>query len=48
VIGSHEFRNRFGWYLDRSAAGERFLITRHGKPHASLSPPGGAVSSAAA
>ncbi len=48
VIGSHEFRNRFGWYLDRSAAGERFLITRHGKPYACLSSPGGAVASEAA
>ncbi len=39
VIGAHEFRNRFGWYMERSAAGESFLITRRGKPYARLSPP---------
>lgn len=39
VIGSHEFRNRVAWYLQRAAAGERFSITRHRKPHAALGPP---------
>ena len=38
-IGSHEFREHFGWYLERSVRGERFLITRRGKPHARLEPP---------
>ena len=38
-IGSHEFREHFGWYLERSVHGERFLITRRGKPHARLVPP---------
>ncbi len=38
TIGSHEFRNRFGWYLERTAAGERFAITRRGKPYARLVP----------
>ena len=37
VIGAHEFRNRFGWYMERAAAGERILITRRGKPHLRLS-----------
>ena len=29
----------FGWYMERAAAGESFLITRRGKPYARLSPP---------
>jgi prevent-host-death family protein len=36
VIGAHEFRNRFGWYMERAAAGEPILITRRGKPHLRL------------
>jgi prevent-host-death family protein len=32
VIGAHQFRNHFGWYMERAAAGEVFEITRHGKP----------------
>ncbi len=39
TLGAHEYRNHFGWYMERAAAGERFLITRHGKPYARLSPP---------
>lgn len=39
VIGSHEFRNRFGWYIERTAAGESFTVTRWGKPYVKLSPP---------
>jgi prevent-host-death family protein len=38
TIGAHEFRNRFGWYLERAAQGASFLITRRGRPHARLSP----------
>lgn len=38
-IGSHDFREHFGWYLERSAHGDQFLITRRGKPHARLMPP---------
>jgi hypothetical protein len=37
VIGAHEFRNRFGWYMERAAAGEPILITRRGKQHLHLS-----------
>jgi prevent-host-death family protein len=36
VVGSHEFRNRFGWYMERAAAGEPIVITRRGKPHLRL------------
>jgi prevent-host-death family protein len=38
VIGAHEFRNRFGWYMERAAAGEPILITGRGKPHLRLTP----------
>ncbi len=31
-VGAHEFRNRFGWYMERAAAGEEFLVTRRGRP----------------
>jgi prevent-host-death family protein len=39
TLGAHEYRNHFGWYMERAAAGESFLITRRGKPYARLSPP---------
>ena len=39
TVGAHEFRNHFGWYMERAAAGESFLITRRGKPYARLTPP---------
>jgi prevent-host-death family protein len=32
VVAAHEFRERFGWYMERAAAGEVFEITRHGRP----------------
>jgi prevent-host-death family protein len=37
-VGAHEFRNHFGWYMERAAAGEEILIKRRGKPHARLGP----------
>ena len=37
-VGAHEFRNRFGWYMERAAAGEKFLVTRRGKPKVRLVP----------
>lgn len=37
-VGAHEFRNRFGWYMERAAAGERFLVSRRGKPYVRLIP----------
>ncbi len=39
AVGAHEYRNHFGWYMERAAAGESFLITRRGKPFARLVPP---------
>jgi prevent-host-death family protein len=38
-VGAHEFRNLFGWYMQRASRGERFEITRRGKPFARLLPP---------
>jgi prevent-host-death family protein len=35
-LGSHEFRNHFGYYLERAAAGDEILIRRHGRPYARL------------
>ena len=45
VVGASEFRNRFGWFMERAAAGETFHITRRGKPYVTLRP-GGRVSDA--
>jgi prevent-host-death family protein len=36
TVGAHEFRNRFGWYMERASAGEDILVTRRGKPHLRL------------
>ena len=33
VVGAHEVRNRFGWYLERAAAGEDIRVTRRGRPY---------------
>src|SRR5947207_11521613 len=38
-VGAHQFRNLFGWYMQRASRGERFAITRRGKPFARLLPP---------
>jgi hypothetical protein len=27
VVGAHEFRNRFGWFIERASQGEHFLAT---------------------
>jgi prevent-host-death family protein len=35
-VGSHQFRNHFGYYLERAAAGDEILIRRHGRPYARL------------
>jgi prevent-host-death family protein len=37
-VGAHEFRNRFGWYMERAAGGEELLVRRRGKPYVHLSP----------
>jgi prevent-host-death family protein len=38
AVGAHEFRNRFGWYMQRAAGGERFLVTRRGHAFVRLLP----------
>jgi prevent-host-death family protein len=38
-VGAHQFRNHFGYYMERAAAGTEILIRRHGKPFARLGPP---------
>jgi prevent-host-death family protein len=37
-VGCHEFRNHFGYYLERAAAGEEIRISRRGRPYARLVP----------
>ena len=37
-VGAHEFRNRFGVYLERAAGGAEIAITRRGRPYARLVP----------
>jgi prevent-host-death family protein len=37
-VGSNLFRNHFGYYLERAAAGDEIAISRHGRPYARLVP----------
>lgn len=37
-VGAHEFRNHFGYYMERAAAGTEILVSRRGKPYARLCP----------
>ncbi len=39
VVGAHEFRNHFGYWMERAAAGDEILITRRGRRFARLGPP---------
>jgi prevent-host-death family protein len=39
VVGAHEFREHFGYWMERAAAGDEILITRHGRRFARLGPP---------
>jgi prevent-host-death family protein len=38
AVGAHEFRNRFGWYMERAAAGEELLVTHRGRPRIRIAP----------
>jgi prevent-host-death family protein len=40
TVGANPFRDRFGYWIDRAAAGEEVLITRRGEPLARLGPAG--------
>ena len=35
----NDYRAKCGWYMERAAGGEEFLITKRGRPYARLSPP---------
>jgi prevent-host-death family protein len=35
-VGAHEFRNRFGWYMERAAAGEEIRVSKRGRPYVRL------------
>ena len=37
-VGAHEFRNHFGYYLERAAAGDDVLVSRRGRPYVRLTP----------
>ena len=37
-VGAHKFRNHFGYYMERAAAGTEVLVSRHGKPYTRLCP----------
>jgi prevent-host-death family protein len=37
-VGAHEFRNHFGYYMERAAAGTEVLVRRRGKPYVRLGP----------
>jgi prevent-host-death family protein len=38
-VGAHQFRNHFGYYLERAAGGAEILVSRRGRPFARLGPP---------
>ncbi len=37
-VASHVFRNGFGYYMERAAAGECFVVSRHGRPFVRVGP----------
>ncbi len=39
VVGAHQFRNHFGYWMERAASGDEILITRRGRRCARLGPP---------
>lgn len=39
VVGAHEFRNHFGYFLERARGGTEVQVERRGKPYATLGPP---------
>jgi prevent-host-death family protein len=36
IVGSNPFRHRLGYRMDRVAAGEEVIVTRHGRPRLRL------------
>jgi prevent-host-death family protein len=47
-IGSYEAKSKLPEFLRRVRAGEKFVITHHGKPIAELTPPAAALRRSAA
>jgi prevent-host-death family protein len=39
-VGAHVFRNHFGYYMERAAAGTEIRVSRRGKPYTRLCPVG--------
>jgi prevent-host-death family protein len=39
TVGAHDFRNHFGYWMERAAAGDEVVITRRGRRFARLVPP---------
>ncbi len=39
LVGAHDFRQKFGYWMERAAAGDEILITRRGHRYARLGPP---------
>jgi prevent-host-death family protein len=39
AVGANTFRRHFGYWMERAAAGDEILITRHGRRFARLGPP---------
>jgi prevent-host-death family protein len=37
-VGAHEFRNHFGYHLERAADGHEVLVSRRGRPYVRLIP----------
>jgi prevent-host-death family protein len=38
-VGAHEFRNHFGYYLERASTGSEVRVSRRNQPYARLCPP---------
>ena len=38
-VGAHEFREKFGYWMERAAGGDEILITHRGRRYARLGPP---------
>jgi len=36
-VGAHQFRNHFGYYLERAAAGDEIRVSRYGRKFVKLS-----------
>ena len=43
TVGIREIKNRLSEYLRKAKAGERVIVTEHGKPVAIITRPGGVV-----